>query len=69
MPDRGNGMNVAIGVVLLLIGVGMIVIGRPRPGGHLIPLLDIWIIGQVYVMASMVSLVFGVTLLLNSWPG
>jgi hypothetical protein len=60
-------MNFTAGLVLLAVTVAMIVMARPADGVSA-PFLRVWIVGQVYALAAMVSAVLGVTILITTWP-
>lgn len=61
-------MNSLLGVVLLVVGVGMVVFGRPNAGGqHPISLMRFWAFGQAYVMASMVAVILGISFCVMAW--
>jgi hypothetical protein len=45
----------------------MIVIARPKDGVSA-PFLKVWIVGQIYALAAMVSAVIGVTIIISTWP-
>lgn len=45
----------------------MLVIARPADGESA-PFLKVWIVGQVYALAAMVSGVIGVTIIISTWP-
>jgi hypothetical protein len=60
-------MNFTAGLVLIAITIAMIVIARPKDGVSA-PLLKIWIVGQIYALAAMVSAVIGVTIIVSTWP-
>lgn len=60
-------MNFTAGFVLLAVTVAMIVVARPADGVSA-PFLRVWIVGQVYALAAMVSAVIGVTILITTWP-
>ncbi len=65
----GLGAELGGGVLLIAVAVVMIFFGRPRGGADVVAFLKgPWIIGQVYVMASLLSFVIGVSLLLTHWP-
>jgi hypothetical protein len=61
-------MTLIYGVVLILVAVGMVVIGRPAKGEASTSFLRVWIVGQLYAMTALASLVAGVAYLLNNWP-
>lgn len=60
-------MNFTAGLVLLAVTVAMIVVARPADGVSA-PFLKVWIVGQIYALAAMVSAVIGVTILIIAWP-
>lgn len=60
-------MNFTAGFVLLAVTVAMIVVARPADGVSA-PFLRVWIVGQIYALAAMVSAVIGVTILIIAWP-
>jgi zinc transporter ZupT len=60
-------MNFTAGLVLLAVTVAMIVVARPADGVSA-PFLRVWIVGQAYALAAMVSAVIGVTILITTWP-
>jgi len=59
-------MNFTGGLVLLAIPVAMVLLARPADGESA-PFLKIWIVGQVYALAAMVSAVMGVTIVITNW--
>jgi hypothetical protein len=52
-------MNVTIGIVMLCIGVGMILLGRPRKGEDLRPFMHSTIVFAVYPAVVLVFLAIG----------
>ena len=60
-------MNFTGGLILLAIPVAMVLLARPADGESA-PFLKVWIVGQVYALAAMVSAVMGVTTVISSWP-
>ncbi|HEY5217510.1 MAG TPA: hypothetical protein VIJ17_11545 [Pseudolabrys sp.] len=60
-------MDFTAGLVLIAITIGMIVIARPKDGVSA-PFLKVWIVGQIYALAAMVSAVIGVTIIISTWP-
>jgi len=60
-------MNFALGLILIGVTVAMIVFGRPADGESA-PFLRVWIVGQIYALAAMVSAVIGVTIAITTWP-
>ncbi len=62
-------MNLVIGIALLVLGSGMTHVARPREGGqYVIPFMDVWAIGQLYVLTTLVVSVLGVSFCLMAWP-
>ncbi len=62
-------MQITIGIVLLLVCVGMIIIARPKPGqDSAIWLSKPWILGQTYVLLTLLAAVVGVSFILNGLP-
>ncbi len=62
-------MLIILGVVLLLVCVGMILVARPKAGqDSAIWLSKPWILGQAYVLLTLLVAVVGVSFILNSWP-
>jgi formate-dependent nitrite reductase membrane component NrfD len=59
-------MGISEGVVLIAAAAVMIFLGRPK--GLLAPFLQVYIVGQLYVMSAMVMGVIGVTLLILNRP-
>jgi formate-dependent nitrite reductase membrane component NrfD len=59
-------MGISEGVILIAVAVVMIFLGRPK--GLLAPFLQVYIVGQLYVMSAMVMGVIGVTLLILNRP-
>ena len=60
-------MDFTAGLVLIAITIAMIVIARPKDGVSA-PFLKVWIVGQIYALAAMVSAVIGVTIIISTWP-
>jgi hypothetical protein len=62
-------MQITVGCILLVVSVAMVVIARPASGQESVFWLSKpWILGQVYVLASLVRAVIGVSFILNAWP-
>jgi hypothetical protein len=59
-------MGLTEGVVLIAVAMVMIFLGRPK--GPVAPFLQVYIVGQLYVMSAMVMGVLGVTLLIINRP-
>lgn len=60
-------MDFTAGLVLIAITIAMIVIARPKDGVSA-PFLKVWVVGQIYALAAMVSAVIGVTIIISTWP-
>ncbi len=60
-------MNFTGGLILIAVTVAMLVIARPADGESA-PFLRVWIVGQIYALAAMVSAVLGVTIVIVNWP-
>ncbi len=62
-------MEIVVGCVLLIVCVGMIVVAQPAAGqDSVVWLSKPWILGQAYVLATLVVAVVGVSFILNGWP-
>jgi hypothetical protein len=59
-------MGISEGVVLIVVALIMVFLGRPR--GLLAPFLQVYIVGQLYVMSAMIMGVIGVTFLIVNRP-
>ena len=57
------------GVALIALAIGMIVVGRAPKGMDSAPFLRVWIVGQAYAIATIVCLVIGTTLIIQSLSG
>jgi hypothetical protein len=55
------------GIILLAIAIVMIYFGRARKG-EVLPILQVWIVGQLYTMTAMTVGVFGVAAIIVNWP-
>ena len=60
-------MNFTAGLILIAVTVAMLLLARPR-NGETAPFLKIWIVGQIYALAAMVSTVVGLTIIISTWP-
>jgi hypothetical protein len=60
-------MNFTAGLILIAVTIAMLMIARPADGESA-PFLKVWIVGQVYTLAAMVSAVIGVTIIISTWP-
>lgn len=58
-------MTFASGLGLLIAGLIMIFIGKPRPGTDVRPFLRSWEIGIVYSAMTMMALVGGIALIIT----
>jgi hypothetical protein len=62
-------MTAIYGVALIALAVGMIFIGRPAKGMDSASFLKIWIVGQAYIVATIICLVMGTSLIIQRLPG
>ncbi|MGH6663789.1 MAG: hypothetical protein ACREB2_02640 [Pseudolabrys sp.] len=60
-------MNFTAGLILIAVTVAMVVLARPADGESA-PFLKVWVVGQFYALAAMVSFVMGITVLIATWP-
>jgi hypothetical protein len=60
-------MNFTGGIVLIAVAIAMIIVARPADGDSA-PFLKVWVVGQIYALAAMVSAVTGVTMVIISRP-
>jgi hypothetical protein len=58
-------MNFTGGIVLIAVAIAMIIVARPADGESA-PFLKVWVVGQIYALAAMVSAVTGVTMVIIS---
>jgi hypothetical protein len=64
-----QAVNFVIGIVLLVAAVGMLLFGRARAAGaQPIPLMNVWAVGQLYVMVVLVAFVIGGAFVISNWP-
>jgi hypothetical protein len=61
-------MNVIGGVILIAIAVAMLILGKPKDGVSARFLKGPWIVGQVYVMITMIFGVVGTSVIIVNWP-
>ncbi len=62
-------MQIIVGCIFLLVFFGMVFVARPAAGqDSVLWLSKPWILGQVYVLAALVTAVVGVSFILNAWP-
>jgi hypothetical protein len=62
-------MTSIYGVALIALAIGMILVGRAPKGMDSAPFLKIWIVGQAYIIATIICLVIGTSLIIQSLPG
>jgi len=62
-------MTSIYGVALIALAIGMILVGRAPKGMDSAPFLRVWIVGQAYIIATIVCLVIGTTLIIQSLSG
>ena len=62
-------MTSIYGVALIVLAIGMILVGRAPKGMESAPFLKVWIVGQAYIIATIICLVIGTTLIIQSLPG
>ena len=62
-------MTSIYGVALIALAIGMILVGRAPKGMDSAPFLKIWIVGQAYIIATIICLVIGTTLIVQSLSG
>jgi hypothetical protein len=58
-------MNMVYGIALICVSVGMVWAARPADGVSLPIFKKVWVVGQLYVMATMIVLVIGATFILR----
>jgi hypothetical protein len=59
-------MGLTEGVTLIVIAIVLIFLGRPK--GPVAPYLQVYIVGQLYVMSAMIMGVIGVAFLIMNRP-
>jgi hypothetical protein len=62
-------MTSIYGVALIVLAIGMILVGRAPKGMDSAPFLKVWVVGQAYIIATIVCLVIGTTLIIQSLSG
>ena len=62
-------MNFIFGLALIALAAGMMLVGRPAKGMESAPFLNVWIVGQTYIIATIICLVVGTTLIIQNLPG
>jgi len=60
-------MNFTIGLIMIAVAVAMVLLARPTDGVSA-PFLKVWIVGQIYALIAMVSVVTGVTIVIITFP-
>jgi hypothetical protein len=58
-------MNMVYGIALICVSVAMVWAARPADGVSLPIFKKVWVVGQLYVMATMIVLVIGATFVLR----
>jgi len=62
-------MQIIVGCIILVVFVAMVFVARPAAGqDSVLWLSKPWILGQVYVLATLVTAVIGATLIINALP-
>jgi hypothetical protein len=61
-------MNIIGGVISIAIAVAMLILARPKDGVSARFLKGPWIVGQAYVMITMIFGVIGVSAVIVNWP-
>lgn len=62
-------MQIIIGCILLIVAIGMLIVARPPAGrDSVLWLSKPWILGQVYVLATLVVAVVGVSFVFSGLP-
>lgn len=61
-------MNFAGGFILIAIAAGLALVARPKDGESAKFLKGPWIIGQFYVMITMICGVLGISAVIVNWP-
>ncbi len=63
-------MQIIIGLTLLIVAGGMVFVARPAAGSDSVLWLSKpWILGQIYVLATLLVAVVAVSVILNGWFG
>ena len=62
-------MKSIYGLSLIALAAGMMFMGRPAKGMDSAPFLRVWIVGQAYIIATIICLVIGTTLIIQSLSG
>jgi hypothetical protein len=61
-------MIFAGGIILIAITVAMVMVARPKDGESPHFLNGPWIVGQAYVMTTMICGVLGIAAVIVNWP-
>ncbi len=61
-------LEILYGVALILVAASMLWIAKPAQGQDSAPWLRVFIVGQIYIMAAMVCVVTGTSLIIAYWP-
>jgi len=61
-------MNLIYGLILIGVAIVMLIFGRPGKGMDVAPFLKAWIVGQMYVIATLIAFVMGTSLVVMSLP-
>jgi hypothetical protein len=59
-------MNIAYGIALICVAIAMIWAARPADGVSVPIFKKVWVVGVLYVMATMVILVIGGAFIISS---
>jgi hypothetical protein len=61
-------VNFAGGFILIAIAAAMFVVAKPKDGESARFLKGQWIVGQLYVMTTMICSVLGISAIIVNWP-
>jgi hypothetical protein len=61
-------MNFAGGFILIAVAAAMVLVARPMDGESARFLKGPWIIGQFYVLITMICSVLGISAIIVNWP-
>jgi xanthine/uracil permease len=62
-------MQIVVGLILVIVGMGMIQIARPKAGtDSALWLSKPWMLGQAYVLAVLIIAVIGIAFIFSGWP-
>jgi uncharacterized membrane protein YeiH len=56
-----------VGLILFAVTGAMLALARPKDG-NAAAFLKLWIVGEIYILAALVSAVMGITIVLTSRP-